>query len=330
MRLAGQIKQGFYPIAPAVVGMWAKHLEVVDPARTSLLDPCCGEGEALATLAEALSIPARNVYAIELDEGRAQRAQQRLEGATVVGPADFHGAKIAPCLSIVWLNPPFDDEMGGGGREEASFLMRATMILRPGGILGLVIPENQLTPQIKRQFNEHYRQVQIFVPPSELRPYREIVITGQRKEFDDSHWEYAEWDRHRSLVESLKSWKLEATKLYRPRVFAKGGPTQLEILAMLEQSPANKLFEPPAVLPPARPLLPLSTGHASLVVASGQVDGVIRPPGEPPHVVRGTTKKENVLASVDVGESSTTTVYREKMVPMVRTIGPDGVIRTFV
>lgn len=327
MRLAGQIKQGFYPIAPETVRLWAQHIQVEDPARTSLLDPCCGKGDALATLQEALDIPARNVFAIELDEGRAKEARERLKGATVLGPADFHGAAIAPCLSIVWLNPPFDDEMGGGGREEVSFLNRATMIVPAKGLLALVIPENQLNYRVQSHLSEHYTDIVVFEPPAELRPFKEIIITAKRAE--KKVYTNPDWDGV-PLVTSTATWSVPPRKIFRPRVFAKGGPTELEILAMLEQSPANQIFAPPIPLPPARPLLPLSTGHASLVVASGQVDGVIRPPGEEPHVVRGTTKKENVLASVEAGESSTTAVYREKMVPMVRTIGMDGIIRTFV
>jgi predicted RNA methylase len=327
----GQIKQGFYPFAPEGVRLWAGHLDIEDPGRIAILDPCCGRGEAASVLAQALSVPARGVYAMELDAGRAEDARGLLEGGTVVGPADFLNARISgQAFDIVWLNPPFDDELGGGGREETAFLSRAIGVIVPGGVLGLVIPEDQLSWKIRRIMSEHFRHIRVFVPPDELRPFREIIVTATRLGPKDD-WDMTDMDTTYPLDSQDPDliWRVAARKRRRP-VFAKGGPTEHEILAMFGESPANRLFEPAVPMQPPRPILPLSTGHSSLVVASGQVDGVIRPPNEPPHVVRGTTKKEKVVANVEVGEHSTTTTFTEKMVPMVRTIGPDGVIRTFV
>jgi hypothetical protein len=44
----------------------------------------------------------------------------------------------------VSLNPPFDDEFGGGGREEVKFVRQAMDLLVPAGILVLVCPVNQV------------------------------------------------------------------------------------------------------------------------------------------------------------------------------------------
>jgi hypothetical protein len=64
------------------------------------------------------------------------------------------------------------------------------------------------------------------------------------------------------------------------------------------------------------------------------MDGLVRPPGEPAHVIRGTARKERVLKDETVtrtgnGGQTTEQKWSEKIVPMVRAVGSDGIIRTF-
>jgi hypothetical protein len=47
-------------------------------------------------------------------------------------------------LSLVYLNAPYDDEFGGGGREEVTFLRLAIDLLVRAGILVMVCPVNQV------------------------------------------------------------------------------------------------------------------------------------------------------------------------------------------
>ena len=57
----------------------------------------------------------------------------------LLGPCSFEATRITRhSFSLVYLNPTFDDEFGGGGREETSFLRQAVDLLVPGGILVLV------------------------------------------------------------------------------------------------------------------------------------------------------------------------------------------------
>jgi hypothetical protein len=63
----------------------------------------------------------------------------------LLGPCSFEATRITRhSFSIVYLNPPFDDEFGGGGREEVKFLRQAADVLVPGGILVLVCPVNHV------------------------------------------------------------------------------------------------------------------------------------------------------------------------------------------
>jgi len=79
--------------------------------------------------------------------------------------------------------------------------------------------------------------------------------------------------------------------------------------------------------------LPLATGHLALLLAAGHLDGVVRPQGESPHVVRGTAHKVTYTASVEEienkdGSITTKTIQSEKIVLTVRTAESDGTITT--
>lgn len=133
MRLAAQARLGFYPAAPQVIAELVKHLRVrpPDPDKAlespQVIDPCCGEGSALAQIVEALGVEPEHAFAVELDAGRSERARLTLQGGNVLGPASFLGVQItSQSFGLAYVNPPFDDELGGGKREEQAFAERAT------------------------------------------------------------------------------------------------------------------------------------------------------------------------------------------------------------
>ena len=86
-----------------------------------------------------------HVFAVELNASRAARIAEAYPDVRLLGPCSFEATRITRhSFSLVYLNPPFDDEFGGGGREETSFLRQAVDLLVPGGILVLVCPVNQV------------------------------------------------------------------------------------------------------------------------------------------------------------------------------------------
>ncbi len=71
MRLAAQMRGGFYPAPPQAVAQAAARLRPsVDPPFL-LLDPCAGAGAALRQLGDLLDCPRQMRFAIELDDSRA-------------------------------------------------------------------------------------------------------------------------------------------------------------------------------------------------------------------------------------------------------------------
>ncbi len=74
-RLVSVKKAGYYPTPAEVTALIIGHLQTPEDDYR-WLDPCCGEGIALESLALALG---RQTYGIELDVERAQEARGKLD-----------------------------------------------------------------------------------------------------------------------------------------------------------------------------------------------------------------------------------------------------------
>ena len=80
-------------------------------------------------------------------------------------------------------NGPFDDEFGGGGREEVSILRRAVDLLVPGGVLVQVRPVNQVFGKSRmcELLDTWFDQLELFLFPDYCRHYNECVVFGLRR-----------------------------------------------------------------------------------------------------------------------------------------------------
>jgi hypothetical protein len=70
-----------------------------------------------------------------------------------------------------------------------------------------------------------------------------------------------------------------------------------------------------------------------MLLASGHIDGLICPPDESPHVIRGTAAKDQYVASCDENEGkdgsvTTRTVISERTRLVVRILDSEGTIAT--
>jgi hypothetical protein len=360
MRLTAQMKLGFYPAHPRAIELLCKHL-LPASGEATILDPCVGKGHALQQIIQAIGIAPDRVYAVELDEYRAGECRKTLgEEANILGPASFKGSRITgDNFSIAYVNPPFDDEMGGGKREELAFAQIATQKLVNKGILVLVLPLTAI--ERNRDFQDfldsHYDEAAFFEFPAglasdgetvrEMRPYREVVYIGRKrpkpveKNWDGflngldfgSAYRVVNFPVLGTLA-NIKNWTLPPGR--KPYTFKKIDLTEAEMLDYCEKSKLNDVFLPPPELTVDRPPLPPYTGHVAQLLASGMLNGVIEVPGEPPHVVRGTSQKENVKDSVTPtfnaqgDQTGQKEVWIQIIKLTVRVIGLDGLIKTFV
>ena len=117
----------------------------------------------------------------------------------------------------------------------------------------------------------------------------------------------------------------------RPKTFRKSEPTDTELARLVAQSPLRFHIERPADKASHRPRPPMSPGigHRAMLLASGHIDGLICPPDEPPHVIRGTAAKDKYVASCDTSEDdngnvTTRTVISERPRLVIRVLDSQG------
>jgi hypothetical protein len=323
MRLAAQAKLGFYPAPPEAVSLAWQYLAPPDNT-FAMLDPCTGQGAAIRQIHQALG---GAVYAIELDEGRAADVKAALPDATILARASFFGVSCTPgSFSFVWCNPPFDDEIGGGYRTEHTFLVRATGWLKAGGILALVCPEHVAKRwDLEQYLGQWYDDLALLPFPDEHRAFHEVIVFGVKRTRPVQANRVSDWSPPQQV------YQIPPGK--GPRQFTKVDFTDAELARELLRSPLLKHLEPPPELAVPEPPLPLGTGHLALLLAVGHLNGVVRPEGEPPHVVRGTARKTQYVSAVEEnqgadGSVTTKTTVSERIQLVVRILEADGTLTT--
>jgi hypothetical protein len=186
MRLAGQEKMGYYPTPLSQVTLIASWLGVEPGKPVRLLDPCVGEGEALAALAQALMQQGARVetWGVELSPGRAEKAAACLDRVLPTAWEQAHLREDA--VSLLFENPPYDHEgIGDSRRQEWTFLKTSTPALMPGGVLVYIVPEYVLRRHrdILRHLAGWYRDIRVFqFTPEEYESFRQVVLVGVKRE----------------------------------------------------------------------------------------------------------------------------------------------------
>ena len=142
MTLTGQEKMGYYPTPASLLAAIASFLSKPQDEMNGplLLDPCCGEGEALAHVAKHLGDA--ETWGAELSPDRATRASEMLN--KVHGTAWQHCKVGRGAVSLLYCNPPYDQTVGSNVREEQRFLEDTVHVLCEGGILIYIVPKTIL------------------------------------------------------------------------------------------------------------------------------------------------------------------------------------------
>jgi predicted RNA methylase len=327
------MRGGFYPAAPEAIAHAASRLRPPARGPFTIADPCAGEGAALRQLAELLCCPPAATYAVELDDDRAKTLRATMPDAHVLAPASFFGCRASlNSFSFIWLNPPFDDGYTGH-RVEEQFLHTATDWLMPGGVIALVCPEDVVEEysNARRHFETYCQNCTIVPFPERHRPFAEVVLFGHKRAKPHAdRWRSSSWES----VQAPADFVYQIPAAPGPRIFLKTDPTERELEEMLSHSPLRAHLAAPAAVGLPSPPLALGIGHVALLLASGHLDGVVYPDGQPPHVVRGTSRKREYVADVtetdnDDGTTTTKTTIAEKIELVVRTVDLTGKITTF-
>lgn len=337
MRLAAQMRGGFYPAHEKAVAQAATFLRPPTQGPFAVLDPCAGEGAAIRQFGELLHCPQAMTYAIELDEDRAATLRATLPEAHVLAPASFFGCRATrQSFAFIWLNPPFDASYGSH-RVEEEFLQTASDWLMPGGVLAFVCPEDVVDEysDARRHLSTYYESCKIVPFPEKYRPFHEVVVFGHKRIRPIGEESHSSSSKSWEAVQAPRDFVYQIPVGAGPRFFQKVEPTEPELQHMLAHSSLRAHLIGPVSPPLPSPPLALGIGHVALLLASGHLDGIVHPAGKLPHVVRGTSRKRSYISDVTEteeadGRVATKTTISERIDLVVRTVDAEGQLRTFL
>lgn len=297
-RLMNNVRLGHYPTDIEHVGHISRGVAFPAETTVNLLDPCCGTGDAL--LRFALGTDSR-CYGIELDDHRAEKAQQQLYR---VGFGSFFGANISPgAFHAIFLNPPYLSvlsEHGGRSRDEKRFLIEAIPLLMLGGLMVYIVPYYRLTEDICRIICDNFEQIRVHrFMGREFKRFKQIAVMGLRRQRVDAEQAAAALCASAGQPESLPAIELlppacyelpavsKRVDLFRGAVF-----NEAELARQLAASGSfDRLFAKSRLdSEPKRPPLPLSIGQVGLIGGSGLINGLME--CEYPHILKGRIVKE--------------------------------------
>ena len=116
-RNVARLKMGFYPLPEGEGTKLHELLMFTGPA--SVVDPCVGQGVALDLITQGEDV---RRYGVELDAERALAASAK--GIATIQGNTFDAVAKPQSFSLLYLNPPYDSEIGsvGNSRMERLFL----------------------------------------------------------------------------------------------------------------------------------------------------------------------------------------------------------------
>ncbi len=291
-RLMNRVRMGYYPTDTEHVQMIKR--AVAFPEETvNLIDPCCGEGLALATLAAGENAV---TYGVEMDEVRAEEAQKHLRR---VGFGSFFHSRISlGAFQCLFLNPPYLSV--GSRRMEKAFLADSMRLLANGGLLIYIIPYYRATPDVCRVLCENFEDLRVFrFTGKEFDRFKQAVFLGTRKPRTEEPKKAQRLSEFMLLPENLPPLSELPERAYplpaaaKPVEVYKGEKFNVaELAVQLKSSKSiDRLFENRTLDNRSRrPLLPLNLSQIGLVGASGLMNGLVE--CDTPHVIKGRIVKE--------------------------------------
>lgn len=354
------IKNGYFPTDEVTLTRVLSALSCTENHSMRILDPCCGEGSSLAEVGHHLSSLGGRVESlgIEYDEERAWHAKQLLNRCI---HADLNDCVVSPrAFSMLWLNPPYGDLVGdsertsgsrSGGRKrlEKEFCKRCFPLLQAAGVLVLIVPYTALDKELSCLISRYFRDVSIYAAPEQQ--FRQAVVFGVRRtrvadpdlrvvqtlmRAQENHYQSpsGEWvegfTAHCVLPEAFPGALYDVPPAEGREVnfhSVRVDPRQLQL--EIDSSPIlwnrfSMMFQVGQTVK-RPPLRKLSSWHLALMLAAGQVAGVITSPTGRTLLVKGDTHKaKNVRQEMEINEDtgavSETRIATDRFVALIRAI----------
>ena len=339
------IKNGYFPTDELSIERILHMLEPTQGA-VQMIDPCCGEGTALAELAHYFreSGMAVTTAGIEFDAERAAHSKTMLDHVVhadmqdcVVGSGQFN---------LLFLNPPYGDRVTdqtsmeanrqGRDRLEKYFLTRSMPMLCYGGLLIYIIPNTILDKNLSKQLARSLDSLSIYRLPEDR--FKQVVITGYRRRSDTAgvssvvnHLLAVGEDR--SLAPELpevpeRFYSVNGLPQVKPLDVRSVKPTVESVLEVKQRHSClwadfNNHFSQ-KVCDRRRPARKLSDWHLALMLAAGQLSGTVMSGDGRKLMVKGSTHKVKEMSlsfqEGDDGSVVETHSAIDRFVPVIKGI----------
>lgn len=338
-------KNGYFPTDAGTIERVLSMLEPCEAGAMRILDPCAGEGIALAECKQFLGAERTEAFGIEFEQVRAWHAKGLLDRAI---HGDFQETIVSPrSFGFLWLNPPYGDLVSdqattgdtkkGRQRLEKLFYQRAVKLLQPGGIMVLIVPHHTLDKEFSGWISSHFERVVAYLSPEQA--FKQAVVVGVRATtpVGDEGRKARGWlervckgDDRKELPET---WPGEPYRVPRATDKAPNFQAMRIDQAQLQEEirrfpclwPQFEMHFGKAGKPQRQPLRALSRWHLALSLAAGQVSGVVRSnDGRRVYVIKGDTfKKKNVVTTFEETPSGRHREIRtatDVFVPVIRAL----------
>jgi len=350
------IKNGYFPTDADTMSRILSSLSVPKTGQLRILDPCAGEGTALAECKHHFGNNRVEAFAVEYDKERAWHAKQILDRC-------IHG-DIQDCVlgqrqyGLLWLNPPYGDlvsdkgstgdRFGGKGRKrlEKLFYHLTVSTLQFDGVMVLIIPQYSLDKEMVGWITTHFHRIEVYKAPEQK--FKQVVLFGVRRRTKEARNDTS--DAKERLL-SIVGGEVELDIL--PEIWSSepyvvpaslGGDVKFNYMKLDTAQLADEIqrnpclwnqfelkFRSVALETSRRPLRKMSDWHLALALASGQVSGLVQSKDGQQFLIKGGTHKEKTRSvSTEIDEDNrltSITTLTDRFVPVIRAIdftpGPD-------
>ncbi|OTI17136.1 DUF6094 domain-containing protein, partial [Pseudomonas aeruginosa] len=168
------VKNGYFPTDEPTL---ERALNALMPSNSEsngpmcILDPCAGEGVAIAEAAHALGREHAKAFAVEFDAERARHARGLVDHCLHADLMDTMISKQS--FGLLWLNPPYGDlskdvngnigyQGQGRARLEKLFYQRTLPLLQYGGVLVFIVPGYVLDAELVVWLTRHYTDTRLY------------------------------------------------------------------------------------------------------------------------------------------------------------------------
>jgi len=272
---------------------------------------------------------------VELDAERALAASAT--GIETIQGNTFDAVAKPESFSLLYLNPPYDSEIGsiGNSRMERLFLEHTFRWLVMEGVLVLVVPFERLH-ECAGVLSSHFTKLNIFrMTDEESVRFRQIAVLGVR-----SNVRGATVDANKRLLQriglygSYQELPELAPDAYEPYRVPPSCETALsyrglpyDLLEDLLPHSGAWMQAMPFLAPredaaTGRPITPLHGGHVGLLCTAGLLNGVFGQ-GEDRHIARWRSVK-HVTTFVEEDGDEQIIHHRERWANELRLVYADG------